>query len=137
MLDAEPRRRVMCPTPAPGATHIGSGEATGLGDLPQRSKVVVRVDFGAGCHSVRYSAEPEVVARFVAALAVWNPGYRVYEVPGPVTDVRPLPGGKWFDAEATGTERLSVASDSVWTKRGQGQAWQQSSRSGRTGRGVR
>lgn len=74
----------------------------GAGGLPWRAQVVVRIDFGDGADapSVRYGAAPEVVARLAAALAVWNPTYRVRIDAGPGSDrvVVPLPYGRLFEA---------------------------------------
>ncbi|MGW0249771.1 hypothetical protein ACWDYH_24400 [Nocardia goodfellowii] len=59
--------------------------------LPRR---VVKVDFGAPKHpTLSYTAPPDVIARFVVALRLWNPGYRIEVEPleDPDENVPPLP----------------------------------------------
>jgi hypothetical protein len=60
--------------------------------LPQR---VVHIDFGAGPRhpAVMYTAPPDVIARFLAALKKWNPAYTVEIEPVdvPAEDVPLLP----------------------------------------------
>jgi hypothetical protein len=64
-----------------------------MNELPRR---VVHVDFGDGPkHPMAvYTAPPDVIARFVAALKEWNPEYKVRIEPMENSDdvnVPPLP----------------------------------------------
>lgn len=60
--------------------------------LPQR---VVHIDFGDGPKhpAVVYTAPPDVIRRFLAALKKWNPDYtvEVESVDDPAENVPPLP----------------------------------------------
>jgi hypothetical protein len=49
-----------------------------MNELPHLPHRVVRVDFGAPKHPTAvYTAPPDVIARFVAALKKWNPDYKI------------------------------------------------------------
>ncbi|WP_194813889.1 hypothetical protein [Nocardia sp. XZ_19_385] len=67
-----------------------------INGLPQR---VVKVDFGAPKHpTLSYTAPADVIARFVVALRLWNPGYliEVESVDDPDENVPPLPYWRLF-----------------------------------------
>jgi hypothetical protein len=68
------------------------------GPLPRRVRVV-RVEFGPGHRALTYTAPPEVIARFAAALRAWNPAYRLEVDPagsGDGPDLPPLPCWRLF-----------------------------------------
>lgn len=74
-----------------------------MAELPRRPRVVVRVDFGDGpAHPTAvYTAPPEAIEAFAAALRAWNPAYSVQvQGPAPVVDTAaPLPGWQLFSED--------------------------------------
>ncbi|WP_157228923.1 hypothetical protein [Nocardia brevicatena] len=72
-------------------TYRGRSMATSS-QLPRR---LVRVDFGNGRKypTVAYTAPPDVIARFLTALRLWNPEYKaeVEPIDNPDDNVPPMP----------------------------------------------